>query len=58
MRTAAFVLCALLAASAVAQPKPDALTPDGGRYFGSANGSAASSGICARNTLSVIEIIA
>ena len=34
MRTAAFVLCALLAASAVAQPKPDALTPDGGRYFG------------------------
>ena len=27
-------------------------------YFGSANGSAASSGICARNTLSVIEIIA
>jgi hypothetical protein len=28
------VLCALLAASAVAQPKPDALTPDGGRYFG------------------------
>ena len=34
MRTAAFLLCALLAAPALAQPKPDALTPDGGRYFG------------------------
>ena len=34
MRTVAFLLCALLAAPALAQPKPDALTPDGGRYFG------------------------
>jgi hypothetical protein len=34
VRTAAFLLCALLAATALAQPKPDALTPDGGRYYG------------------------
>ena len=34
MRTAAFLLCALLAATALAQSKPDALTPDGGRYYG------------------------
>jgi len=35
VRVAAFLLCALLAAPAVAQPRADALTPDGGRYFGS-----------------------
>ncbi|HEX6154702.1 MAG TPA: C13 family peptidase [Burkholderiales bacterium] len=34
MRVAAFLLCALLAAPAGAQTRPDALTPDGGRYFG------------------------
>jgi hypothetical protein len=37
VRTAAFLLCALLAGSALAQraaPKPDALTPDGARYYG------------------------
>jgi hypothetical protein len=34
VRTAAFLLCALLAATALAQSKPDALTPDGGRYYG------------------------
>ena len=34
VRVAAFLLCALLAAPAVAQTRPDALTPDGGRYFG------------------------
>jgi hypothetical protein len=35
VKTAAFLLLgALFAAPALAQPKPDALTPDGGRYYG------------------------
>jgi hypothetical protein len=35
VRIAALLLCALVAAApALAQPKPDALTPDSGRYYG------------------------
>jgi hypothetical protein len=37
VRTAALLICALLAGTALAQPatpKPDALTPDGARYYG------------------------
>ena len=35
VKAAGFILCLLLAAPAVAQPaKPDAITPDGARYYG------------------------